>query len=586
MNFFFHSRFRVQLVVLVFLLSVWLPGKLYCADPVVVNEDFSMIHMGQHVDVLIDPSHSLAIKELLSDQYGSAFKPHKKNGFNYGMTGSIIWLRFKISLDKKKSDRQKLVLAMDKTVFPFVDLYLPQSEELEIYSKVLNGYLRSSKNRTWQYRYPVFEIPQDLPENRYLFLRISPVSSTNHASASFSLFLADEDRFRQKTWFDIAFYYLLFGVLLSTIIYNAFLCIFLKDKVYYLYVLYITFILAYLFLRSGFAILAGVPVLTQYILYVVSMAYIFGTFFSQSFLGVRKHNPILKKIFWLLVGMAFTVMPLMFFGFPKQANQLIHITAVIGPVVMFIAGLIRLFQGYTPARYYLAAWFWVLTGVVSFALIGLGVLPKNFFTLNGLSIGSTLEAVLLSTALGDRVRLLRQEKRALQKKERRLTELSITDELTGLYNKRWFSSKLLSEIEHNRRLAQPLSLMMVDVDHFKRFNDTYGHAAGDKVLSKLGQFINTSIRESDIPCRYGGEEFIVILPATDFEQAYSIAERLRKLYASTDFRVDKRKRARSTISIGVAQLVDSDDEKTLFEKVDKALYLAKDQGRNQVVTAV
>ena len=195
-----------------------------------------------------------------------------------------------------------------------------------------------------------------------------------------------------------------------------------------------------------------------------------------------------------------------------------------------------------------------MTGVISLSLVGLGVLPKKFFIFNFMAIGSMLEAVLLSTALGDRIRVLRQEKRELQKKERRLIELSITDELTGLFNKRWFSSKIQSEIRHSKRVSHPLSLIILDVDRFKDFNDTYGHAAGDKVLAKLGAIIIEGLREGDIGCRYGGEEFAVILPATDIDKAFGVAERLRRRFESSDIDIDSGKKVHSPSASGRASL--------------------------------
>jgi diguanylate cyclase (GGDEF)-like protein len=163
--------------------------------------------------------------------------------------------------------------------------------------------------------------------------------------------------------------------------------------------------------------------------------------------------------------------------------------------------------------------------------------------------------------------------------------LSITDELTGLFNKRWFSSKLLSEIEHNTRVGEAVSLIIMDVDHFKRLNDTYGHSTGDMVLARLGQLINENIREHDIPCRYGGEEFAVILTATGLEKAYQAGERLRNAFEAMTISLDDGSRIQATISVGVGQLSEDEHEKSFFDRVDRAMYRAKDSGRNRVLRA-
>ncbi len=571
---------------LFFFLMIMLPVSIYGAEPVLVGSDFTISQIGMQTDVLMDPSQELSLDNIVSEPYQSRFTQNQSTGFNFGMAGDVIWLRFKIAYSGNRDKNKKLVLALDSPTFLTVDLYMPVGQEAVLYKKILNGYLRFSKGQTWEYRYPVFKLGAIIPENQYLFLRITPKNATNHASSNFLLSLSDEDRFRKKTWFEISFYFLMFGVLASMILYNSFLSLFLKDKVYYLYVCYITFLLSYLFLRNGFANLAGLWGLTSFVLYFVSIAYIFGILFSISFLGLRKHTPVLYLILWGLICLTFLVIPLMVFRHPTAANQLMHLVAVIGPLILFSAGIIRFRQGYKPARYYIVAWFLVLTGVTCFALVGLGKLPKTFFTLNALTLGSTLEAVLLSTALADRIRILRREKKMLQKKERRLTELSIKDELTGLFNKRWFSSKLLSEIEHNARVGESVSLIILDVDHFKQFNDTYGHTAGDMVLAKLGRLINDNIREHDIPCRYGGEEFAVIMPATGIEKAYCTGERLRKVFESSTVQLDAGNHVQATISVGVGQLSEDEGEKNLFDKVDRAMYKAKYNGRNQVVKAV
>ncbi len=325
---------------------------------------------------------------------------------------------------------------------------------------------------------------------------------------------------------------------------------------------------------------------TPYVLFFVSIAYIFASLFAISFLGLKKNTPRMYLILWGLIFFAFMVIPLIVFQQSAAANKLMHLVGIVGPFAIFSAGVIRFLQGYKPARYYIAAWFLALSGVTCFALVGLGVLPKNFFTLNALIIGSTFEAFLLSTALGDRIRLLEKQKNAFQKKERRLTELSITDELTGLFNKRWFSSKLLSEIEHNTRIGESFSLIIIDVDHFKQLNDTYGHSTGDLVLARLGQLINENIREHDIPCRYGGEEFAVILPATGLEKAYQTGERLRNAFEAMAIQLDDGRRVQATISAGVGQFSEDEHEKNFFDRVDRAMYKAKGSGRNRVLRAV
>jgi diguanylate cyclase (GGDEF)-like protein/PAS domain S-box-containing protein len=171
---------------------------------------------------------------------------------------------------------------------------------------------------------------------------------------------------------------------------------------------------------------------------------------------------------------------------------------------------------------------------------------------------------------------------ALLESEKRYKELSITDDLTGIYNSRFFHRQLRLEVERAKRYKYPLSLLILDVDDFKLFNDTYGHIEGDKILSTLGRILRESIRESDSACRYGGEEFTIILPVTNGERAITAGERIRARFESQDFIPKKGQTAYSTVSVGVAQYQTGEAIDALTKRADKALYEAKDNGKNQV----
>ena len=162
-------------------------------------------------------------------------------------------------------------------------------------------------------------------------------------------------------------------------------------------------------------------------------------------------------------------------------------------------------------------------------------------------------------------------------------DLAITDPLTGLYNIRHFFKLAEIEISKLKRYKKTCSCLMIDLDHFKNINDTYGHIVGDKVLIEIGKRIKEGIRDYDILARYGGEEFIILLPDTDLENAIAVAERIRKNIASSEIEINDEVKIPITVSIGVASANGSDiilDE--LIKKADRALYIAKNSGRNKV----
>ncbi|MBN1699068.1 MAG: GGDEF domain-containing protein [Spirochaetales bacterium] len=161
---------------------------------------------------------------------------------------------------------------------------------------------------------------------------------------------------------------------------------------------------------------------------------------------------------------------------------------------------------------------------------------------------------------------------------RNLNQLIVKDELTGLFNFRHYENELEKEFSRARRYDHPFSLVIMDIDDFKIYNDKFGHIEGNHVLQKISQIILESVRITDIPCRYGGEEFAIILPQTGSEGAYFRSEKIRETVEQQKFR------QKLTISGGIAVFPDDTDrsDRTLFEYADKALYYSKEKGKNRV----
>lgn len=182
--------------------------------------------------------------------------------------------------------------------------------------------------------------------------------------------------------------------------------------------------------------------------------------------------------------------------------------------------------------------------------------------------------------LGNQLGILIENSRLFEQVE----QFSMTDGLTGLYNHRHFYSLLSDEMARADRARNKLSLLMCDLDYFKKFNDTFGHQAGDRALKTFADTIKRSVRTIDIAARYGGEEFAVLLPSADTQRAVMIAERICENLRKTDF-VFNRKKAKITASIGIATYPDDSEGKTeLVRKADKALYWSKTHGRDKVST--
>ena len=161
--------------------------------------------------------------------------------------------------------------------------------------------------------------------------------------------------------------------------------------------------------------------------------------------------------------------------------------------------------------------------------------------------------------------------------EKRFRKLSITDELTGLYNVRYFFNQLKAEIERADRYSKPLSLIFVDIDNFKNYNDKYGHLEGDQVLRKIAQAIQSCMRGPDSAYRYGGDEFVGILPETQEQGATIVAERIRKIVNSHKFLPNPDKAVYMTVSVGFAEYTPGEEKEAFVKRADMNMYVAKNK---------
>ncbi len=194
-----------------------------------------------------------------------------------------------------------------------------------------------------------------------------------------------------------------------------------------------------------------------------------------------------------------------------------------------------------------------------------------------------LEELLLRLKRVLKERELAQERVRMMEK---LQKLAITDGLTKLHNSRSFYSQIEVEVDRFNRYKHPLSLLLLDIDHFKQYNDTFGHLEGDKVLVRISQIIRSCLRKLDTAYRYGGEEFTVILPETTCEEAVTVAERIRNAVKVEKFSPEPKKQIVITISIGATEYSPEEELSAFIQRADKAMYASKQFGRNKVTALV
>ncbi|MDX1754575.1 MAG: diguanylate cyclase [Marinobacter sp.] len=572
------------------------------------------------VDYLVEPAGGLTlaqVRALSDDQW-------QKNGsdhLSFGYGDQAYWFRVAVQYGGNLEASAYLEIAYP--VLDQVDVYLVNGGELR---------------KSWRlgdkqpfYERPVlhrnFLVPLLLPPNQVqtLFLRVETTSSMQ-----VPLTLWRQEAFHASDQAGNLFEGLYFGIVLVMILYNLFVFMAVGERSFLYYVGYITAMPLFIASLSGLAFQYLWPNATRWndqaIIVFLNLVVVFGGAFTLRFLSV---NP--QSHYWLcritqagiavagLFAMAGWITPYRLLILPTIT------LATLGCGMMLLMSVIRLMRRDPAARYYTVAWVFMLFGGIVLALSKFTVLPRHFLTENATQIGSALGVILLSVALADRLnrekktafqaqqRLLMEERKArraqekslriqreanslledrvqertrdLEKLNARLMEMSATDSLTGLKNRAFFDRAFQSACVRAYRFDQPLSLLVIDIDHFKRFNDTYGHLVGDDCLQMVAKKIRDHVtRPQDLAARYGGEEFVVLLPETPEEGAERVAERIREDIERVAFRVSEAS-IQLTVSVGVSTLTprQPDQTKALFESADSALYQAKEQGRNRVV---
>ncbi len=276
-----------------------------------------------------------------------------------------------------------------------------------------------------------------------------------------------------------------------------------------------------------------------------------------------------------------------------------HFSIVIFEIFLIGVGIVFLVRAFFPIQQLilelndtsLQKRWKVLSLLILFFVISYAIFALNLWLIQELLNPLSIVAALMLFGGGVFVFLVGQlalhtmsdvKKIALLQKE------SITDGLMGIKNRRYFEGRLHEEVAHSKRYKLPLSLMLLDVDHFKMINDTYGHKAGDDVLKNLSALIVKMVRDSDVVARYGGEEIAIIAPSTPKNEAEFLAERLRGAIEKTTIAtIDTTQEViQVTVSIGISTLGPVvQDRDALVEEADNALYAAKSQGRNKVLSS-
>jgi diguanylate cyclase (GGDEF)-like protein len=531
-------------------------------DPVLaVDRGFRSADLLPHLALLQDRSRAMGIDGARAAAAAGRFQRAREDQRSMGFDESAWWAR--VVLHNRGDRPLRLVLRQNYPLTDFVDLWTDDGVGGTLH--VATGDRLPFDSRP--IRHHEFLLPIDLPAGaqQAVFIRIQTEGSLN---LGLSLHAADE------LLEEIAGAQLMWGGFYGSIGLLALgallLFVLVRDAAFGHYAVYLVAYGCYMAAYNGLSFQYLWPdsprlaSLSQLVLLPLSLFFLLQ--FSRAILGLGELAPRLERFARVLQGLLLACIPLAFLASYRMAIQPLAALTLATIAFLIVAAIHGVLAGRVAARFYLSGLGVFLLGVLVYMLKTYGLLPHNAFTQHGFQVGSLAEFVLLSVALGVRMNELKRT--------------GITDTLTGLGNRRHFDEVFAAEFEIARSRRRDLALLVLDIDRFKQLNDSRGHAEGDRALKTLSAILQRTVRKPDAAFRYGGEEFVVMMPGANADAAVALAEQLRA-------RVQAETAAGHalTISVGVADIdarpAAGADE--MFQRADAALYAAKAGGRDRVV---
>ncbi|WP_434937898.1 diguanylate cyclase [Leptospira koniambonensis] len=581
------TRNRLPLVLWTALLSLALPYS-YFADPVpeqgpvlrLDSHSAGKIPLREEISYYKDTEGNLTWEDISAPDSEIEFKKNTDRMPNFGYDSSPYWLKFSVEAEESLSEERFLTLEYPH--IDYVDVYWKDSKGRE--GEFHTGDMLPFKERPIAERYFVFPLTLEDKGKIEVYIRIK-----SEGSITLPLHLVTKSNLEHSSRISLLIDGIYFGALGVMVFYNFFLFLGIREKTYIYYVILIFAATYFLIMSSGYGFWFLVPNSPKFVnssfIMATCIAMIFLGLFAEEYLQTKDAYPILHVFIrgLTIVWSILTVLPL--FLPLKYLLPFTAILPILEILVLMIISLIQSLKKDRKARIFLSAWMFSLIGVFIFSLNRLGLFDSEEIASGTLKIGVLSNVILLSLGLVDRINTFQKEKEEYKEKAEKLFELSLMDPLTGVANRRFFDQELEREWNRSVRTERPLSLLMIDVDFFKAYNDTYGHLKGDQVLFKVAQALKECLnRSSDMIARYGGEEFSVILPDTPVEGAIVVALNMLQTVEDMGIPHSESTFTRVTVSIGVSSNTDRDihSYQELLGLADKNLYDSKAFGRNHI----
>ncbi|GGC74007.1 sensor domain-containing diguanylate cyclase [Marinobacter halophilus] len=559
-----------------------------------------------------EPAHQAVSPEEL--QADLPWQPANGHDLVFSHTDSVYWVQLRV---RNTGDHQGLWYL--KLNYPLLDevTFWQEHEHpgahgrpTEAATPLVTGDLYPFATRGIDYRYFLLPVTLDASESRIITIRVQSSGALNVPLA----LMTPGEVIAESNHLTLI-HGLFYGALLILAMFNLLLFLSSGTRYYFYNAFYIGSMAMFLFAMGGFANqyfwpestdLANSSIPLTLALCALAMA-----LFGRSFLEVRTKTiseSVLRGLAWSTAGfLALT------FLLPYSKSILLNTVMALTVIVsLSVIATARWRQGYQPAAWYLAAWIVTVVGALAYAMAAFGYLGDYLAREVMMQAAIGGQVILLNYALVQRWRLLNQKlldvehqartelelkvhertaqlrntMRELEQANQKLATLSVKDALTGLHNRRHMDSILPEMCLEARRTRQPMTLALVDADHFKRINDTWGHDFGDQCLKSIADCLNQQVRRPrDVAIRFGGEEFALLLPGTESDGALQLCQNILDTIRSSEIRTPDGDITQLTVSAGIAEFNAEEQPENLFRRADKALYQSKDAGRDTVTLA-
>lgn len=588
----------------IILLNLITPLHTKAANIIDVKQDTLRLPISSDLTIIKDQKNNMELNDVLRMIKDHSVQNSVGNKTNFGMASAAYWGYAEIYNDSP----------VERTLIYEIG---GRNKKIEVFIENPSGKYEIKRGGTeypfsqngLKYRYIAYELKFKPYERKKVIIKNSSFV------VRFPITLWDQNTFSETAAKDSLLLGITYGIFLIMLVYNLFLFFFLKERIYLYYIMTVLCCLFFFMVINGTAYMYLWP---NHPFWETRSYMFFNTFtlfwfflFTGSFLETKKYFPKMNAIIlFMIVLNVFGILSSVSLDFDLSRKILPYIN-VPSLVIALLVGICSIKRQRRLAVTYLLSFFPVFIGSFLYLFKQFGFLSYNAVTEYSLQIGFAIQVAFLSIALADKINMLKNqlmiannealkaqqdltihlEKKVrertleLEKVNLELRNLSNIDGLSSLYNRRYFDEILQEEWYKHGMENKPLSLLICDIDFFKKYNDFYGHLAGDICIKSVAKTIKKSCGPKDIPARYGGEEFVIIMKDTDQERAKEIGERLRRNVF--DLKIPHEASLNNhcvTMSIGLSTLYPDTkvNEKILLELADQALYDSKENGRDRV----